>query len=84
MLTGNMGFIPQPSFTPRMQRQLIAIERTVGILSHLRWQPELQEKMRKEARVIDTLASVRIEGGALTYEQAFNVASRLPGTGRSR
>lgn len=37
-------FEPQFSFTPRMQRQLIAIERTLGILSVLRVQEEATQQ----------------------------------------
>lgn len=76
-----MNFQPHYTFTPRTQRQLIAIERTVGVLSHLRLQPESWGALRRQARVRDALSSVQIEGSNLSYEQAFAVARRLQETG---
>ena len=66
-----------------MQRQLIAIERTVGLLSHLRLQTEPLAELRQQARVRDALSSVQIEGNSLSYEQAFELAERARQSGET-
>ena len=63
-------FRPQWRLTPLMQRQIMAIERTVGFLEHARLQPD----WITDARVQDALSSVQIEGNRLTLEAAFELA----------
>lgn len=64
-----------------MQRQLIAIERTLGILSVLRVQEENTLKLRRDSHVQEALSSVQIEGNQLSYEQSFEIAARVSETG---
>jgi Fic family protein len=71
-------FDPVYRLTPRILRQLKAIERTCGFLSAVRLQPEWIREVRSETYVREALASVQIEGNSLTLEQAFELAEELP------
>jgi Fic family protein len=71
-------FRPAYHLTPRILRQLKAIERTCGFLSAVRLQPEWIQEVRSETEVREALASVQIEGNSLTLEQAFELADELP------
>jgi len=71
-------FRPSYKLTPRILRQLKAIERTCGFLSAVRLQPEWIQEVRSETYVREALASVQIEGNSLTLEQAFELAEELP------
>jgi Fic family protein len=73
-----MVFAPQYKLTPRILRQLKAIERTCGFLSAVRLQPEWIQQVRSETEVREALASIQIEGNSLTLEQAFELADELP------
>ncbi len=66
-------FEPTYRLTPRIQRQLVAIERTRGMLSAVRMRPEWVGELRQAVRVEDALASVQIEGNSLTLEMAFEL-----------
>ncbi len=65
-----MTFTPRWTFTPRIQRQLNAIERTVGLLEYVRLRPD----GTTDSRIRDALSSVQIEGNRLTMEDAFKLA----------
>lgn len=69
-----MPFEPRFTFTPRMQRQLIAIERTRGFLEAIQLRPAWMGELHQAARVQDALASIQIEGGTLTLATAFALA----------
>jgi len=69
-------FEPTFTLTPRIQRQLVAIERTRGMLSAVRMRPEWVAELRQTVRVEDALASVQIEGNSLTLEAAFELLDR--------
>ncbi len=73
-----MAFLPTYTLTPRILRQLKAIERTCGFLSAVRLQPEWIQEVRSETEVREALASVQIEGNSLTLEQAFELSEELP------
>lgn len=73
-----MPFEPNYNLTPRILRQLKAIERTCGFLSAVRLQPEWIREVRSETEVREALASIQIEGNSLTLEQAFELAEELP------
>ncbi len=72
------AFSPFYTLTPRILRQLKAIERTCGFLSAVRLQPEWIQEVRSETEVREALASVQIEGNSLTLEQAFELSHELP------
>ena len=67
-------FEPQWTFTPRMQRQLIAIERTRGFLEAIQLRPDWIGELHESARIKDALSSIQIEGGTLTLTTAFEIA----------
>ncbi len=69
-----MPFEPRFTFTPRMQRQLIAIERTRGFLEAIGLRPTWMSELHQAARVQDALSSIQIEGGTLTLSTAFALA----------
>jgi len=69
-------FEPTYQLTPRIQRQLVAIERTRGLLEAVRMRPAWVTKLRQRVRVEDALASVQIEGNSLTLEQAFDLVDQ--------
>jgi hypothetical protein len=73
-----MTFQPRWTFTPRIQRQINAIERTVGFLEHIRLRPEWTADLHRQSRVQDALSSVQIEGNRLTPEAAFELAHARP------
>ncbi len=76
-------FAPRFTLTPLIQRQLMAIERTVGFLEAVRLQGDWLHALRDEVRVGDALSSVQIEGASLTRERAFTLVSNPPDTGLS-
>ena len=69
-----MAFQPHWNFTPRIQRQINAIERTVGFLEYIRLNPERTDDLHRQSRIQDALSSVQIEGNRLTAEAAFKLA----------
>jgi len=69
-------FEPRYTLTPRIQRQLVAIERTRGMLRAVRMKPDWVGDLRQRVRVEDALASVQIEGNSLTLEAAFDLLDR--------
>ena len=85
-----MIFSPQYTLTPRMVRQIVAVERTSGFLNAVRLRDDWIGTLRRQVQVEDALASVQIEGSSLTLERAFELAegmspdaeSQLPGTER--
>ncbi|TNF32975.1 MAG: Fic family protein [Deltaproteobacteria bacterium] len=68
------AFSPTFTLTPLMLRQLKVIDQTAGFLAAVETQAEWVEQLRHEARVRDALASLRIEGSTLSYEEAFELA----------
>jgi Fic family protein len=73
-----MDFEPEYRLTPRILRQLKAIERTAGMLEAVRMRAEWISEVRAQAKIREALASVQIEGNSLTLEQAFALADELP------
>ena len=73
-------FEPRFTITPLIQRQLVAIERTMGFLEAVRLQGDWLHALRDEVRVGDALASVQIEGASLTRERAFTLVNNPPDT----
>ena len=72
-------FEPKYTFTPRIQRQLVAIELTRGMLTAVRMRPDWVGELRQTVRVEDALASVQIEGNSLTLEMAFELIKEPQG-----
>lgn len=73
-----MTFSPPYSLTPLIVRQLKAIESARGFLEAVRERPDWAEQVRREARVRDALASVRLEGNRMTFNEAFALLSSPP------
>ncbi len=71
-------FSPQFQLTPRMLRQLKAIEQTTGFLEAVRLRSDWISEVRQRTHVQEALASVQIEGNSLTLEEAFALAQELP------
>lgn len=67
-------FSPLYEVTPRMVRQIVAIERGNGFLDAVRLQPDWIADLRQQTQVKDAMASVEIEGHSVTYERAFELA----------
>ena len=72
-----MSFLPSYTMTPRIVRQIVAIERTNGFLNAVRLQADWIDKLRRQVQVEDALASVQIEGSSLTLQRAFDLAKAL-------
>ncbi len=72
-----MTFSPEFTMTPRMVRQIVAVERTNGFLGAVRLRDDWIETLRREVQVEDALASVQIEGSSLTLERAFELADGM-------
>ena len=64
--------------TPKIQRQIKAIESTAGFLEAVRLRSDWIQEVRKRTQVREALASVQVEGNSLTLEQAFALSARLP------
>ncbi|MCP5058573.1 MAG: Fic family protein [bacterium] len=73
-----MIFSPQFTLTPKIQRQIKAIESTSGFLEAVRLRPDWIHGVRAKAQVQEALNSVQIEGNTLTLEEAFALAEQLP------
>jgi Fic family protein len=73
-----MEFQPQFDITPRMLRQLKAIEQTAGFLKAVRLRPDWIADVRSRTTVTEALASLQIEGNSLTLEEAFELTRRPP------
>ena len=71
-------FSPQYTLTPRLQRQLLAVERTRGFLDAVRLNDDWLAEVRYTTRVKDALSSVQIEGNSLTFESAFELSRNRP------
>lgn len=72
-----MTFNPQFTTTPRMVRQIVAVERTNGFLNAVRLRHDWIGTLRRQVQVEDALASVQIEGSSLTLERAFELADGM-------
>ena len=72
-----MTFCPQFTMTPRMVRQIVAVERTNGFLNAVRLRNDWIGTLRRKVQVEDALASVQIEGSSLTLERAFELADGM-------
>ena len=70
-----MTFNPTYTVTPRMVRQIVAIERTTGFLSAVRLKPDWLSELRQRTQVRDAMASIQIEGHSVTFERAFQLAN---------
>ena len=73
-----MAFEAHFDLTPRMLRQLKAIEQTTGFLKAVRLRPEWIAEVRERTLVQEALASLQIEGSSLTLEHAFAIAQEVP------
>jgi Fic family protein len=73
-----MPLEPHYCVTPRMLRQLKAIEQTTGFLKAVRLRPEWIAAVRSRTNVKEALESLQIEGSSLTLQQAFHLADHLP------
>ena len=67
-------FSPLYEVTPRMVRQIVAIERGNGFLNAVRLQADWIAELRQQTQIKDAMASVEIEGHSVTYERAFELA----------
>jgi len=76
--TYRVCFEPRFEITPRMLRQLKAIEQTTGFLKAVRLRPEWIREVRSRTNVQEALASLQIEGSSLTLEHAFELARDVP------
>ncbi len=70
-----MLFEPTFRLTPRIQRQLVAIDMTRGFLDAVRLRDDWSARVRHQVRIEDALASLQIEGSSLTLEAAFQIAA---------
>ena len=73
-----ISFAPQYTLTPRMQRQLVAIDRCVGFLEAVDIDEEWRNNLRNSARLKDAVSSLQIEGSGLTLETAFKLVTASP------
>jgi Fic family protein len=73
-----VSFQPFFRLTPRILRQLKAIEQTTGFLKAVRLRPEWIREVRSRTNVREALASLQIEGNSLTLERAFELAREIP------
>lgn len=73
-----MRFEPQLRVTPRMLRQLKAIEQTTGFLEAVRLRTDWIAEVRSRTTVEEALASLQIEGNSLTLEEAFALTRETP------
>ena len=73
-----MAFEPSSRLTPKIQRQLKAIDSTAGFLEAVRLRPEWIAEVRSRSQVEEALASVQIEGHTLTLKEAFELAAEQP------
>jgi Fic family protein len=71
-------FSPTYRLTPKILRQLKAIEQTTGFLAAVSLRPEWIAELRRRTRVQEALASLQIEGSSLTLEEAFELARERP------
>lgn len=74
----DMEFDPHFSLTPKMLRQLKAIDQTTGFLEAVGLQPSWITEVRGRTVVREALASLQIEGNTLSLEQAFELSEGLP------
>jgi Fic family protein len=72
------GFSPSFTLTPRMQRQLVAIDRCVGFLEAVELDANWRHDLRDSARLQDAVSSLQIEGSSLTIERAFRLLTEPP------
>ncbi len=70
-----MTFSPVYTITPRIVRQIVAIERTTGFLSAVRLKLDWLSDLRQRTQVRDAMASIQIEGHSVTFERAFKLAN---------
>ena len=73
-----MPFEPAWQITPRLLRQIKAVERTAGFLEAVELRPDWMAEVKRTVRVLDALSSVQIEGSTLTLEAAFQLAQAQP------
>ena len=72
------SFTPQYTLTPRMQRQLVAIDRCRGFLEAVDIDEKWRTHLRDSARLKDAVSSLQIEGSGLTLETAFKLGTVRP------
>ena len=73
-----MPFQPTYHLTPKILRQLKAIEQTTGFLKAVSLRPEWIAELKGRTLVQEALASLQIEGSSLTLEEAFELARERP------
>lgn len=73
-----LGFSPTYTLTPRIQRQLVAIDRCVGFLEAVDLDADWRHDLRESARLQDAVSSLQIEGSSLTIERAFGLVADPP------
>lgn len=71
-------FSPTFFITPRMQRQLVAIDRCVGFLEAVDLDADWRHNLRDSARLHDAVSSLQIEGSPLSIERAFSLVTEPP------
>lgn len=71
-------FSPRYTLTPKILRQLKAIERTTGFLEAVRLRPQWIDEVRARTNEQEALASLQIEGNSLTMKRAFELADQAP------
>ena len=69
-----MTFKPIYTVTPRMARQMAAIDRGNGFLTAVRLQADWIANLRERTQIKVAMASVEIEGRSVTYQRAFELA----------
>ncbi len=69
-------FEPRFSLTPRMVRQMKAIEDARGFLRAVRLRPDWAAELRRKSQVRDALSSVQLEGNSLPFEAAYALAEQ--------
>ena len=75
---GVVAFQPSYRLTPKMLRQLKAIEQTTGFLRAVSLRSDWMAEVKSRTLVQEALASLQIEGNSLTLEEAFALARELP------
>jgi len=72
------AFSPTWTLTPLIQRQLVAIDRCVGLLEAVDLDTRWRQDLRASARLQDAVSSLQIEGSSLTIEAAFRLVDTPP------
>lgn len=79
-----MQFSPKFTITPKINKDLVEIERVRGFLDAIKLKDEWLVDMQKEALILESHHSTHIEGTALSLEQAKSIleGKKVPGVDR--